>query len=154
LFQTLAQTLNLSTSYPAGSCATSRPTTPSIACRLSFQTLLQTPDTLPPPKPRRFLRYEPFNHPKYFKQHIKEEITHNPAKGFRKLQALLRAVLLRRTKGSKIGGQPIIALPERRQQLLKVEFSRDESVFYKQVRGLLGLCQGLICVLFEAGVTG
>jgi SNF2 family DNA or RNA helicase len=83
--------------------------------------------------PCRFLRYEPFNHPKYFKQHIKEEITHNPAKGFRKLQALLRAVLLRRTKSSKIGGQPIIALPERRQQLLKIEFSRDESAFYKQV---------------------
>jgi SNF2 family DNA or RNA helicase len=84
-------------------------------------------------RPCRFLRYEPFNHPKYFKQHIKEEIAHNPAKGFRKLQALLRAVLLRRTKGSKIGSQPIIALPERRQQMLKIEFSRDESAFYKQV---------------------
>lgn len=82
---------------------------------------------------RRFLRYEPFNHPKAFKTHIKEEIAHNPAKGFRKLQALLRAVLLRRTKGSTIGGQPIIALPERRQQLLKIEFSRDEAAFYKQV---------------------
>ncbi|KAF6253953.1 SNF2 family N-terminal domain-containing protein [Scenedesmus sp. NREL 46B-D3] len=81
----------------------------------------------------KFLRYEPFNHPKYFKQHIKEDIQHNPAKGFRKLQALLRAVLLRRTKGSTIGGQPIIALPERRQQLLKIEFSRDESAFYKQL---------------------
>ncbi|WIA19197.1 hypothetical protein OEZ85_003842 [Tetradesmus obliquus] len=81
----------------------------------------------------KFLRYEPFNHPKAFKTHIKEEIAHNPAKGFRKLQALLRAVLLRRTKGSTIGGQPIIALPERRQQLLKIEFSRDEAAFYKQV---------------------
>jgi hypothetical protein len=46
---------------------------------------------------------------------------------------LSMTVLLRRTKGSKIGGQPIIALPERRQQLLKIEFSRDESAFYKQV---------------------
>jgi hypothetical protein len=36
-------------------------------------------------------------------------------------------------RGSKIGGQLIIALPERRQQLLKIEFSRDESAFYKQV---------------------
>jgi SNF2 family DNA or RNA helicase len=99
--------------------------------------------------PRRFLRYEPFNHPKYFKQHIKEEIAHNPAKGFRKLQALLRAVLLRRTKGSKIGGQPIIALPERRQTLLKIEFSRDESAFYKQVTripgGLGGGCGRQVC---------
>ena len=82
----------------------------------------------------RFLRYEPFNHPKAFKTHIKEEITHNPAKGFRKLQALLRAVLLRRTKGSTIGGQPIIALPERRQQLLKIEFSRDEAALHEQAR--------------------
>jgi hypothetical protein len=48
---------------------------------------------------------------------------------------LSEAVLLRRTKGNKIGGQPIIALPERRQQLLKIEFSKDESAFYKQVTG-------------------
>lgn len=85
------------------------------------------------PLPARFLHYEPFNHPKYFKKHIKEEIAHNPTKGFKKLQTLLRAVLLRRTKGSKIGDEPIICLPERRQQLVQVEFSRDEAAFYKQV---------------------
>jgi hypothetical protein len=50
-----------------------------------------------------------------------------------KIFLLSEAVLLRRTKGSKIGGQPIIALPERWQQLLKIELSRDESAFYKQV---------------------
>jgi SNF2 family DNA or RNA helicase len=110
------------------SCSTSK-VFPGICC---FKRCNE-PYTSVPIQPYRFLRYEPFNHPKYFKQHIKEEIAHNPAKGFRKLQALLRAVLLRRTKGSKIGGQPIIALPERRQQLLKIEFSRDESAFYKQV---------------------
>jgi hypothetical protein len=57
------------------------------------------------------------------------------------------AVLLRRTKGSKIGGQPIIALPERRQQLLKIEFSRDESAFYKQVKGWQGFSRVLdVCL--------
>lgn len=83
----------------------------------------------------RFLHYHPFNNPKYFKKHIKDEINHNPTKGFKKLQTLLRAILLRRTKSSKIGDAPIINLPERRQQLLKVDFSRDEAAFYKQVGG-------------------
>jgi hypothetical protein len=55
--------------------------------------------------------------------------------GFKKLQLLLRAILLRRTKGSTINGTPIINLPERRQELVKVQLSRDEADFYKQVGG-------------------
>lgn len=55
------------------------------------------------------------------------------AQGFQKLQLLLKAILLRRTKGSTINGTPIINLPERRQELVKVNLSRDEAAFYKQV---------------------
>jgi hypothetical protein len=55
------------------------------------------------------------------------------AQGFKKLQLLLKAILLRRTKGSTINGTPIINLPERRQELVKVNLSRDEAAFYKQV---------------------
>lgn len=55
------------------------------------------------------------------------------SQGFKKLQLLLKAILLRRTKGSTINGTPIINLPERRQELVKVNLSRDEAAFYKQV---------------------
>jgi hypothetical protein len=53
--------------------------------------------------------------------------------GFQKLQLLLRAILLRRTKGTTIKGTPIINLPERRQELVKVPLTRAEADFYKQV---------------------
>jgi SNF2 family DNA or RNA helicase len=58
--------------------------------------------------------------------------THSP-QGFQKLQLLLRAILLRRTKGTTIKGAPIINLPERKQELVRVPLTRAEADFYKQV---------------------
>lgn len=46
----------------------------------------------------------------------------------------LQAVLLRRTKQSTINGEPIIKLPARNQQLIKVRFSPPEMAFYSQVQ--------------------
>ena len=49
----------------------------------------------------------------------------------RKLQALLKAILLRRTKKSKIDGKPILNLPERTTELQHAVFSEDEEAFYR-----------------------
>ena len=49
----------------------------------------------------------------------------------RKFQALLKAILLRRTKKSKIDGKPIITLPERTNEVQNAKFSEDEDAFYK-----------------------
>lgn len=49
----------------------------------------------------------------------------------RKLQALLKAILLRRTKKSKIDGKPILNLPERRTEFQHAVFSEDEEAFYR-----------------------
>ncbi len=38
----------------------------------------------------RFLRYAPFDQPKAFKRHIKDEIAQQPQLGFKKLQAMLK----------------------------------------------------------------
>ena len=61
----------------------------------------------------RFLRYEPYGDAASFRALIKEPIRVDPAAGFRRLQAILRAVMLRRTKQSRINGAPIVRLPPR-----------------------------------------
>lgn len=61
----------------------------------------------------RFLRYEPYGDAASFRTLIKEPIRVDPASGFRRLQAILRAVMLRRTKQSRINGAPIVRLPPR-----------------------------------------
>ena len=48
-----------------------------------------------------------------------------------KFQALLRAMLLRRTKSSEVDGVPILRdLPPKETHLLKCNFSVDEREFY------------------------
>ena len=49
----------------------------------------------------------------------------------RKLQALLKAILLRRTKKSKIDGRSILDLPERTTEQSHAVFSDDELAFYQ-----------------------
>lgn len=61
----------------------------------------------------RFLRYDPYDNSSSFRTLIKEPIRVDPVAGFRRLQHILRAVMLRRTKQSKINGQPIVRLPPR-----------------------------------------
>jgi SNF2 family DNA or RNA helicase len=48
----------------------------------------------------------------------------------KKLQALLKAVLLRRTKKSEIDGKPILNLPERTNKSQNAVFNEDERTFY------------------------
>ena len=52
-------------------------------------------------------------------------------KAMRCLQALLRAVLLRRTKQSKINGKPILQLPPKHTSMERVAFNADELAFYQ-----------------------
>lgn len=49
----------------------------------------------------------------------------------RKLQALLKAILLRRTKKSQIDGKSILNLPERTTEQSHANFSNDELEFYQ-----------------------
>ena len=51
----------------------------------------------------------------------------------KKLQALLKAILLRRTKKSKIDGNPILTLPERTTEIQHAIFSEDEQTFYQDL---------------------
>ncbi|MCD7466154.1 hypothetical protein HAX54_002583 [Datura stramonium] len=78
----------------------------------------------------RFLKYDPYAVYKQFCSTIKVPIQRYPTTGYRKLQAVLKTVMLRRTKGTCIDGKPIINLPEKRIVLRKVEFTDEERDFY------------------------
>lgn len=78
----------------------------------------------------RFLKYDPYAIYKSFTSKIKLPISRNPISGYQKLQAVLKTVMLRRTKGTTIDGEPIITLPPKTVTLQKVEFSAEERDFY------------------------
>ncbi|KAG2246799.1 hypothetical protein Bca52824_086427 [Brassica carinata] len=71
----------------------------------------------------RFLRYNPYDAP----------ISRNEKHGYKKLQAVLKAVMLRHTKGTLLDGQPLINLPPKKVNLNKVDFSVEELSFYKKL---------------------
>jgi SNF2 family DNA or RNA helicase len=54
-------------------------------------------------------------------------------KGMLKLQAFLKAILLRRVKGSLIDGKPIIVLPPKTEEIQHVVFDNDEQEFYNSL---------------------
>ncbi|ESQ47881.1 hypothetical protein EUTSA_v10020061mg [Eutrema salsugineum] len=81
----------------------------------------------------RFLRYNPYAVYKSFYDTIKQPISKNSFHGYKKLQAVLRAIMLRRTKGTILDGQPIINLPPKKINLSKVDFSVEERSFYKKL---------------------
>ncbi|WMV13615.1 hypothetical protein MTR67_007000 [Solanum verrucosum] len=81
----------------------------------------------------RFLRYDPYAEYKSFCSQIKFPIAINSINGYKKLQAILRAIMLRRTKGTVIDGEPIINLPPKTIQLKKVAFSSEERAFYNKL---------------------
>ncbi|KAL7606814.1 helicase-like transcription factor CHR28 [Lactuca sativa] len=78
----------------------------------------------------RFLRYDPYAVYKSFCSQIKGPIQRSPGTGYRKLQAVLKTIMLRRTKATLLDGEPIISLPPKTINLKKVEFTAEERDFY------------------------
>ncbi|CAH8390854.1 unnamed protein product [Eruca vesicaria subsp. sativa] len=84
----------------------------------------------------RFLRYDPYAVYKSFCNTIKVPITRNSQNGYKKLQAILKAIMLRRTKGTLLDGQPILNLPPKTINLTKVNFSVEERSFYTNLESV------------------
>ncbi|XP_039138671.1 helicase-like transcription factor CHR28 [Dioscorea cayenensis subsp. rotundata] len=78
----------------------------------------------------KFLKYDPYAVYSSFCSSIKYPISRNASHGYKKLQAVLRTVLLRRTKGTILNGEPIVKLPPKTVCLKKVDFSSEERAFY------------------------
>lgn len=81
----------------------------------------------------RFLRYDPYAAYKSFCSMIKVPISRNPINGYKKLQAVLKTIMLRRTKGTMLDGEPIINLPPKSVELKRVSFSTEERDFYSKL---------------------
>ncbi|KAI9932674.1 hypothetical protein ASPWEDRAFT_22444 [Aspergillus wentii DTO 134E9] len=82
----------------------------------------------------KFLRIRPYNNLERFNTEftrpLKSGSAANQEKAMKQLQVLLKAVLLRRTKYSKIDGKPILQLPERISEKVHAVFSEDEQALY------------------------
>ncbi|KAF8093347.1 hypothetical protein N665_0384s0033 [Sinapis alba] len=81
----------------------------------------------------RFLKYDPYSSYICFCNSIKNPVAKTPVRGYQKLQAILKTVMLRRTKGSFIDGKPIISLPPKSIELRKVDFTEEERDFYSNL---------------------
>ncbi|KAI3697978.1 hypothetical protein L6452_31085 [Arctium lappa] len=78
----------------------------------------------------RFLRYDPYAVYTSFCSTIKIPIQRSPVNGYKKLQAVLKTIMLRRTKGTLLDGEPIVSLPPKTVNLKKVDFTAEEREFY------------------------
>ncbi|XP_076887621.1 helicase-like transcription factor CHR28 [Bidens hawaiensis] len=81
----------------------------------------------------RFLKYDPYSVYKKFCTQIKAPIQRNPNLGYKKLQVILKTIMLRRTKGTLLKGEPIISLPSKTIILKRVDFSAEERSFYQSL---------------------
>jgi SNF2 family DNA or RNA helicase len=81
-----------------------------------------------------FLRIKPYNNWNKFRTDFNQPLkgTNEAARqmAMHKLQALLKAILLRRNKKTEINGRPILNLPERRVEETNPDFSEDERNIY------------------------
>ncbi|KAG0044007.1 hypothetical protein BGZ83_010778 [Gryganskiella cystojenkinii] len=81
----------------------------------------------------RFLHIKPYCEWEEFRDKISSPMKKMKGYGnaMQRVQALLKAVCLRRTKTSTVDGKPILQLPERNVQKVETPFSADERAFYE-----------------------
>jgi SNF2 family DNA or RNA helicase len=82
-----------------------------------------------------FLRIKPYNDYRRFNEDFGCLTKGNSRerqlkRAMQKLQAVLKAILLRRTKTSKIDGNPILTLPEKTEEVVHALFNEDEQAYY------------------------
>ncbi|EJU01509.1 hypothetical protein DACRYDRAFT_53063 [Dacryopinax primogenitus] len=79
----------------------------------------------------KFLVVKPLNDWTQFRQHISQPVkAGKPACPMKRLQVILKVIMLRRTKTDMINGQPLLKLPPREVQVVQCEFDKDEREFY------------------------
>ncbi|KAI0085988.1 SNF2 family N-terminal domain-containing protein [Irpex rosettiformis] len=82
----------------------------------------------------RFGHFRPFNDWYSFDEFIaKVQIKNAPLAGHR-AQAVLQPIILRRTKNSTLEGKPILELPPKHVDLVRLEFSADERQLYEHMQ--------------------
>ncbi|PPQ64913.1 hypothetical protein CVT24_008253 [Panaeolus cyanescens] len=84
----------------------------------------------------RFGHFRPWNDWHSFDSHIaKVQILDAPLAGSR-AQAVLKPLLLRRTKNSKLDGEPLLKLPVKDIEIVNLQFTPDEREIYNHLEGV------------------
>eukprot|EP00873_Tetraselmis_striata_P027497 jgi/Tetstr1/447761/TSEL_035094.t1 len=81
----------------------------------------------------KFLRYAPYNDHAAFKRLIKDPISSKASVGYKRLNAVLKGVMLRRRKDSVVDGKPVVDLPSCTHTMLRKKFSPQERRLYDQI---------------------
>ncbi|KAI8381219.1 SNF2 family N-terminal domain-containing protein [Radiomyces spectabilis] len=82
----------------------------------------------------KFLRIRPYCEWDEFREEISKPMRQGLHKrALKKVQILLKAISLRRSKQAKINGKPILQLPERTVHFTHIDFSPDERQFYEYI---------------------
>ncbi|KAI9203791.1 SNF2 family N-terminal domain-containing protein [Polychytrium aggregatum] len=79
----------------------------------------------------RFLRVKPYCDYATYKREVSDPFKQSrPKTAIKRLQIILKAVMIRRTKFSKLEGKPLLNLPQRKVELKTIPFSLQERRFY------------------------
>ena len=79
----------------------------------------------------RFLRYRPFDDPRAFREHVLDAMREDQSNGYDRLRVILTQVALRRTKSTKINGEPVVRLPKRIDHVEQLELGETERQCYE-----------------------
>ncbi|XP_072547300.1 helicase-like transcription factor [Salminus brasiliensis] len=79
-----------------------------------------------------FLRLKPFAVREWWTRVIQRPVMMGDRDGLKNLQALVKALTLRRTKSSRVNGRTLLQLPEKKVFLQQVELSQEEREMYEQ----------------------
>ncbi|KAI9435461.1 SNF2 family N-terminal domain-containing protein [Lactarius indigo] len=78
----------------------------------------------------RFGRFRPWNDWQSFHEHITKVQVHDAPLAGARAQSILKPILLRRTKDSKLEGKPLLTLPPKIVELETLQFSPEERQIY------------------------
>lgn len=78
----------------------------------------------------RFGRFRPWNDWNDFNEHVARVQSDDAPLAGSRAQAILKPILLRRTKNSTLEGEPLLKLPPKEIEIVKLQFSHDEREIY------------------------
>ncbi|KAG0623190.1 hypothetical protein M758_3G155200 [Ceratodon purpureus] len=81
----------------------------------------------------QFLRLEPLNDSSYWRRTVERPLTNGDPSGLVRLQALIKAIALRRTKDMQVDGRRLVELPRKTISMHYVELTPEDRELYDKV---------------------
>ncbi len=79
-----------------------------------------------------WLKFEPYASSRNtFRNDIERPVKNGDPRGVQRLQTVVEAVCLRRTKEDEVNGQPLVKLPKKEVRIKHLEFTQEEKTIYK-----------------------